>query len=178
LYTLFAFVRAENIEDAIKLCRDAHQPWCAVSIRRSLLFLCPAICEFPFLTIAVYCCDLKLDYATLSIGHSTAIQCCRRWRGGRSGSLVREQTAHIMEDSLHMRCPRFPPVVRRTHFIRRTRAVRSDLNHPQVLLSHMGRHTLGDDSVLYEERQSEALVQLGGGFWGPSGREVGGKRCG
>ena len=29
-------------------------------------------------------------------------------------------------------------------------------------------------SVLCEERQSEALARLGGGFWGPSGRELGG----
>jgi nuclear pore complex protein Nup107 len=45
-YTLFAFVRAGNIEDAVKLCRDAHQPWRAASIRGSLLFSWPAICEF------------------------------------------------------------------------------------------------------------------------------------
>lgn len=48
-YTLFAFVRAGNIEDAVKLCRDAHQPWRAASIRGSLLFSWPAICEFFFL---------------------------------------------------------------------------------------------------------------------------------
>ncbi|KAI0247725.1 107-domain-containing protein [Lactifluus subvellereus] len=37
-HTLFAYVRAGNIEDAVKLCRDAHQPWHAASIRGSLLF--------------------------------------------------------------------------------------------------------------------------------------------
>ena len=47
-YTLFAFVRAGNIEDAVKLCRDAHQPWRAASIRGSLLFSWPAICELYF----------------------------------------------------------------------------------------------------------------------------------
>jgi nuclear pore complex protein Nup107 len=44
--TLFAFLRAGNIEDAVKLCRDAHQPWRAASIRGSLVFSWPAICEF------------------------------------------------------------------------------------------------------------------------------------
>ena len=44
-YTLFTFIRAGNIEDAVKLCRDAHQPWRAASIRGSLLFSWPAICE-------------------------------------------------------------------------------------------------------------------------------------
>ena len=43
-HTLFAYVRAGNIEDAVKLCRDAHQPWRAASIRGSLLFSWPAIC--------------------------------------------------------------------------------------------------------------------------------------
>jgi nuclear pore complex protein Nup107 len=33
-------------------------------------------------------------------------------------------------------------------------------------------------SVLCEERQSEALAWLGGGFWGPSGRELGGGNVG
>jgi hypothetical protein len=47
-YTLFAFLRAGNIEDAVKLCRDAHQPWRAASIRGSLLFSWPAMCEFFF----------------------------------------------------------------------------------------------------------------------------------
>jgi nuclear pore complex protein Nup107 len=54
-YTLFAFACAGNIEDAVKLCRDAHQPWHAASIRGSLLFLWPAICEFHLLAIAAYC---------------------------------------------------------------------------------------------------------------------------
>ena len=43
-HTLFAYVRAGNIEDAVKLCRDAHQPWRAASIRGSLLFSWSAIC--------------------------------------------------------------------------------------------------------------------------------------
>jgi nuclear pore complex protein Nup107 len=44
-HTLFAYLRAGNIEDAVKLCRDAHQPWRAATIRGSLLFSWPAICE-------------------------------------------------------------------------------------------------------------------------------------
>ncbi|KAJ7118836.1 nuclear pore protein 84/107 [Mycena epipterygia] len=35
---LYAYVRAGRLEDAIDLCRKAHQPWRAASIRGSLLF--------------------------------------------------------------------------------------------------------------------------------------------
>ena len=43
-HTLFACVRAGNIDGVGKLCRDAHQPWRAASIRGSLLFSWPSIC--------------------------------------------------------------------------------------------------------------------------------------
>ncbi|KAK7060258.1 Nucleoporin nup84 [Paramarasmius palmivorus] len=35
---LYGFIRAGRLEDAVNLCRSAHQPWRAASIRGSLLF--------------------------------------------------------------------------------------------------------------------------------------------
>ncbi|KAF7298503.1 Nuclear pore complex protein [Mycena kentingensis (nom. inval.)] len=35
---LYAYVRAGRLEEAVELCRNAHQPWRAASIRGSLLF--------------------------------------------------------------------------------------------------------------------------------------------
>jgi hypothetical protein len=89
--------------------------------------------------------DLKLNSGALSVSHNTAIRCCGRRRGRGSGLVVRKQATRVVEDDLHARRPRFPPVVRRTRFIRRARAVRPDLGRPQVRLSHVGRRALGDD---------------------------------
>ncbi|KAF9475041.1 hypothetical protein BDN70DRAFT_884207 [Pholiota conissans] len=38
LQALYGYVRAGRIDDAVDVCRDAHQPWRAASIRGSLLF--------------------------------------------------------------------------------------------------------------------------------------------
>ncbi|KAG1880879.1 hypothetical protein F4604DRAFT_1748441 [Suillus subluteus] len=35
---LYSFVRAGRLDEAVELCRKAHQPWRAASIRGSLLF--------------------------------------------------------------------------------------------------------------------------------------------
>jgi hypothetical protein len=171
-------VRAGNIEDAVKLCRDAHQPWRAASIRGSLLFSWPAICEFPFLAVAAYCYDLKLNYTTLSVSHSAARRCSGRRGGRRSGPLVREQTACLVEDSLHALRSRLPPVVRRTRFIRRARAVRPDLNRPQVLLSHVGRRALGDDFCFMRRATERGTCTVEWGILGAIRERVGGRRCG
>ncbi|KAG1743856.1 hypothetical protein EDB19DRAFT_2023984, partial [Suillus lakei] len=40
---LYMFVRADRLDEAVELCRKAHQPWRAASIRSSLLFQWRAI---------------------------------------------------------------------------------------------------------------------------------------
>ncbi|KAI6011102.1 nuclear pore protein 84/107 [Pisolithus marmoratus] len=35
---IYSFIRAGRLDDAVELCRRAHQPWRAASIRGSLLF--------------------------------------------------------------------------------------------------------------------------------------------
>ena len=41
--SLYSFVRAGRLDEAVQLCRKAHQPWRAASIRGSLLFQWQAI---------------------------------------------------------------------------------------------------------------------------------------
>jgi hypothetical protein len=41
--SLYSFVRAGRLDEAVQLCRKAHQPWRAASIRGSLLFQWRAI---------------------------------------------------------------------------------------------------------------------------------------
>src|SRR6266403_5927657 len=75
-----------------------------------------------------------------------------------------------MEDSVHARRSRFPPVVRRTHFIRRARPIRPDLGRPQVLLSHVGLTCFGRQS-LFNAKSDRARHLHGwvGGFGGRLG---------
>ena len=77
--------------------------------------------------------------------YCTARRCCRGRRGRGSGPVVRKQKARVVEDHLHARRPRFPLVVGRTRFICRARAFRPDLSCSQVLMSHVGGRSLGDD---------------------------------
>jgi hypothetical protein len=86
--------------------------------------------------------------------------------------VARKQTARVMEDHLHTHRPRFPLVIRRTRSICRACAFCPD---PAVLKSvcRTWEDTLwATISVLCEERQSEALARLSGGFWEPYGREL------
>ena len=132
----------------------------------------------PFLAIAACFYDLTLKYATSSVSHSAAIRWCGRRRGRRSRPLVREQAARIMEDSLHARRSRFPPVVHRARFIRRARAVRPDLNRPQVLLSLLGRRALGDDFCFVRRATERGTRTVGWGILGPVRERARGRRCG
>jgi nuclear pore complex protein Nup107 len=40
---LYSYIRAGRLDDAVELCRKAHQPWRSASIRGSLLFSWKAI---------------------------------------------------------------------------------------------------------------------------------------
>jgi hypothetical protein len=73
--------------------------------------------------------SLKLNSVALSVSHGMAVRCYGR-RGRGSGTVVRKQTARVVEGHLHARRPRSPPVVRRTRFIRSARTFRLDLDLP------------------------------------------------
>jgi hypothetical protein len=101
--------------------------------------------QFVSISFSLPRCCHNWKFNSLSVSHNTTIRCFRRRRGRGSRPVVRKQTACVVEDRLHTLRPRFPLVFRRTRFIRRARAVRSDLSRPQVRLSHVGRCALGDD---------------------------------
>ncbi len=45
LQALYGYIRAGRLGDAVEICRRAHQPWRAASIRGSLLFQWKTLCE-------------------------------------------------------------------------------------------------------------------------------------
>ena len=49
LQALYGYIRAGRLDDAVEVCRRAHQPWRAASIRGSLLFQWKALCKCYFL---------------------------------------------------------------------------------------------------------------------------------
>ena len=49
LQALYGYIRGGRFDDAVELCRKAHQPWRAASIRGSFLFQWRALCEFQLL---------------------------------------------------------------------------------------------------------------------------------
>jgi nuclear pore complex protein Nup107 len=168
-HTLFAYVRAGNIEDAVKLCRDAHQPWRAASIRGSLLFSWPAICE---ILCSLRCCPYsKLTRCALlaTARQDDATEDDEEadpdlWHGNKRRALWKATCTRTALDS---------------HLSFAERALYAALA-PSVQTSAVLKsacRTWEDAlwatiSVLCEERQSEALARLGGGFWEPSGREL------
>jgi hypothetical protein len=54
-----------------------------------------------------------------------------------------------------------------------THTLYPDLGHPKICHVTHGKTLWATISVLCEERQRKVVAQLGGGFWEPSGREVG-----
>ena len=46
LQALYGYIRAGRLEDAVEVCRRAHQPWRAASLRGSLLFQWRALCAY------------------------------------------------------------------------------------------------------------------------------------
>jgi hypothetical protein len=71
----------------------------AVSIRGSLLFSWPTICELFFddaAVAAVSCYSLKLNSVALFVSHGMAVRCYGR-RGRGCGTVVRKQTARVVE---------------------------------------------------------------------------------
>lgn len=45
LQALYGYIRAGRLGDAVEVCRRAHQPWRAASMRGSLLFQWKALCK-------------------------------------------------------------------------------------------------------------------------------------
>ncbi|KAH9991402.1 107-domain-containing protein [Russula vinacea] len=149
-YTLFAFVRAGNIEDAVKLCRDAHQPWRAASIRGSLLFSWPAIS-----TVRQYDAAEEDEEVDPDL-----------WYGNKRRALWKTTCTRAALDSRLSSAERalyaaLAPSVQTSAVLKSACRTWEDALWATI-------------SVLCEDRQSEALARLGGGFWEPSRRELDG----
>jgi nuclear pore complex protein Nup107 len=145
-HTLFAYVRAGNIEDAIKLCRDAHQPWRAATIRGSLLFSWPAISA-----------ARQEDETEEDREDDPDL-----WHGNKRRTLWKATCTRAALDARLSSAERalyaaLAPSVQTSGVLKSACRTWED-----ALWATM--------SVLCEERLSEALARLGGGFWEPSGR--------
>ncbi|KAN0138564.1 Nuclear pore protein 84/107 [Lactarius tabidus] len=145
-HTLFAYVRAGNIEDAIKLCRDAHQPWRAATIRGSLLFSWPAISA------------ARQEDETEEDREDDP----ELWHGNKRRTLWKATCTRAALDARLSSAERalyaaLAPSVQTSGVLKSACRTWED-----ALWATM--------SVLCEERLSEALARLGGGFWEPSGR--------
>ncbi|KAH9976532.1 nuclear pore protein 84/107 [Russula compacta] len=145
-HTLFAYVRAGNLDDAVKLCRDAHQPWRAASIRGSLLFSWPAICS------------IRQDEAAEEDEEGDP----DLWHGNKRRALWKTACTRAALDSRLSSAERslyaaLAPSVQTSSVLKSACRTWEDALWATI-------------SVLCEERQSEALARLGGGFWEPSGR--------
>ncbi|KIN96730.1 hypothetical protein M404DRAFT_32971 [Pisolithus tinctorius Marx 270] len=74
---IYSFIRAGRLDDAIELCRRAHQPWRAASIRGSLLFQWRAIANEQYLSDPE-----RVVYAALTPTPQTSTvlrSACRTW---------------------------------------------------------------------------------------------------
>ncbi|KAH9043875.1 nuclear pore protein 84/107 [Lactarius pseudohatsudake] len=145
-HTLFAYVRAGNIEDAIKLCRDAHQPWRAATIRGSLLFSWPAISA------------ARQEDEMGEDGEDDP----DLWHGNKRRVLWKATCTRAALDARLSSAERalyaaLAPSVQTSGVLKSACRTWEDALWATI-------------SVLCEERLSEALARLGGGFWEPSGR--------
>ncbi|KAI0259467.1 nuclear pore protein 84/107 [Gloeopeniophorella convolvens] len=147
-HTLFAHVRAGNLEGAVKLCLDAHQSWRAASIRGSLLFTWRAISSQEDVTE-----DDEEDDPNV-------------WHGNKRRALWKTTCTRAALDN------RLSPAERALYA-----ALAPSVQTAGVLKAacRSWEDALwATISVLCEERQSVALARLGGGFWEPSGRDEAG----
>ncbi|KAI0294069.1 nuclear pore protein 84/107 [Multifurca ochricompacta] len=151
-HTLFSYVRAGNIEDAVRLCRDVHQPWRAASIRGSLLFSWPAIST------------TRQDDAAENEeeGEDEDEDDPDLWHGNKQRALWKTTCTRAALDARLSSAERalyaaLAPSVRTSSVLRSGCRTWEDALWATI-------------SVLCEERQSEALARIGGGFWEPSGR--------
>ncbi|KAI0048451.1 nuclear pore protein 84/107 [Auriscalpium vulgare] len=137
--TLYAYVRAGRLEEAVELCREAHQPWRAASIRGSLLF----------------------QWKALSVGardeDEPAPEDPNAWSGNRRRNLWKSTCTRAaldprLTDAERALYAALAPSSQTASTLRAACRTWEDLLWAQI-------------SVMCEERQTAALARLGGGFW-------------
>ncbi|KZT29989.1 hypothetical protein NEOLEDRAFT_1126698 [Neolentinus lepideus HHB14362 ss-1] len=138
---LYLYVRAGRLEEAMEICRKAHQPWRSASIRGSLLF------EWRAITTGALDTDdqdeLEPDF--------------EGWRGNRRRKLWKLTCTKAALN------PAIPDQDRVLY------AALAPSPQTSAVLKTACRtwedHLWAQISVLCEEKQAAALVKLGGGFW-------------
>lgn len=168
---LYSYIRAGRLEDAVELCRKAHQPWRSASIRGSLLFSWRAVGAcFP---LPLLSCVHTIAANEPTDDDAMEDDDLEAWLGNRRRKLWKST------------CTRAALNVS-TSFSLASR----ELTHPQPTLSDSDRilyaalapspstsavlksacrtwedHLWAQISIMCEEKQSAEMIKLGGGFW-------------
>ncbi|KAF9002210.1 107-domain-containing protein [Cyathus striatus] len=144
LQALYGYVRAGRLDDAVELCRRAHQPWRAASIRGSLLFQWKAISTEE---------GRSDDEDAMQEDDDSQ---------GPSGNKNRR-----LWKSMCTRAALNPASRTRTH------PLRSPIPSPatSTILKSACRtwedHLWAQISIMCEEKESMELQKIGGAFWDP-----------
>ncbi|KIJ62485.1 hypothetical protein HYDPIDRAFT_94356 [Hydnomerulius pinastri MD-312] len=136
---LYSFVRAGRLDEAVELCRKAHQPWRAASIRGSLLFQWRAIANEP-----------RED------GFEDEDD-AEGWQGNRRRKLWKSTCAKAalnsnLSDSERILYAALAPTPKTFNVLKSACRTWED-------------HLWAQISILCEEKQSAEMVKLGGGYW-------------
>ncbi|KAJ8594203.1 hypothetical protein M405DRAFT_760907 [Rhizopogon salebrosus TDB-379] len=137
---LYSFVRAGRLDDAVELCRKAHQPWRAASIRGSLLFQWRAIAN-----------EQRDDDGIDDTDDAEG------WQGNRHRKLWKSTCSRAALNS------NLPDPERILY------AALAPSPQTFSILKSACRtwedHVWAQISILCEEKQTADMIKLGGGFW-------------
>ncbi|KAF9221187.1 hypothetical protein BS17DRAFT_846289 [Gyrodon lividus] len=136
---LYSFVRAGRLDEAVELCRKAHQPWRAASIRGSLLFQWRAIAD-----------EQRED------GFEDEDD-AEGWQGNRHRRLWKSTCAKAalnpsLPDSERTLYAALAPTPQTFNVLKSACRTWED-------------HLWAQISILCEEKQTAEMIKLGGGYW-------------
>ncbi|KAH7921000.1 nuclear pore protein 84/107 [Leucogyrophana mollusca] len=145
---LYSFVRAGRLDEAVELCRKAHQPWRAASIRGSLLFQWRAIANEP-----------REEGDGMD-----DVDDAEGWQGNRRRKLWKSTCARAalntsLPDPERALYAALAPCPQTFGILKSTCRTWED-------------HLWAQISILCEEKQSAEMFKLGGGFWEDGWSEI------
>ncbi|KAN0078059.1 Nuclear pore protein 84/107 [Tylopilus felleus] len=137
--SLYSFVRAGRLDEAVQLCRKAHQPWRAASIRGSLLFQWRAIAN---------------EQSEEGIEDEDDAE---GWQGNRRRRLwkstcVKAALNSNLSDPERVLYAALAPTPQTFNVLKSTCRTWED-------------HLWAQISILCEEKQTAEMLKLGGGYW-------------
>ncbi|KAI9454791.1 nuclear pore protein 84/107 [Boletus coccyginus] len=137
--SLYSFVRAGRLDEAVQLCRKAHQPWRAASIRGSLLFQWRAIANEQ--------CEEGFEDEDDAEG----------WQGNRRRRLWKST---CVKAALN---PNLPDPERALYAA--LVPTPQTFNVLKSACRTWEDHLWAQISILCEEKQAAEMIKLGGGYW-------------